>query len=431
MKQWKTITPYIATLCLTSVMLTGCGGEYDITTGKGGGASGSAISGGAVSGSAVSDGAINETEEKKVDKVDEKNQTSLEQRFLQEMYPYRNSKFAYTEGDGKIWQVSLTDGEKQQESSVPGMEFDGKYDEEKHPWLKVLYVSDDEIVYEVTSFLDVGGVSTEIWSVPLRKQGEKEYLDGSQGEKILTVKDLITIVYVDENYIAFEDKGYHEYDRKRKKYMLGDWDQKEMVWTVNEGDIPNDKYRKEMLLAVYENSSAVQTRTYYHKVGSETMELVLENVDESEIGYGLAMDEEGIAKKIYYINDVDDCLYCYDAKNKKTECVVSEKEKKQIMGKGATLDFLYGEHDKVYLEFLTDNEEYIYCSYTEENGLQEEKELSEFLNKRQGEMLVLSERYAGIQTDLRGDKDTYTIYDMRTGKSEKVKNICLKNWLEY
>ncbi len=423
MKQRKTITPYIVILCLASVTLTSCGGDYDITTGKGG----AVVSGSAVSGATVSGGAIDEAGEKKSSKDDKETEGSLEQRFLQEMYPYCSSKFAYTGDKGKIWQVSLTDGEKQQEFSVPGMKVKGKYDEEKHPWLEVLYVSDDEIVYEVHKR---NGCS-EIWSIPLKKQREKEYLDGSQGRKILKVKDDVnTIVYVDENYIAYEgeNNGYHEYDRKKKKYIIEGLDQGGN-YTAYCGLVPAGRYRKEMILMDYGGAEEWKNEMYYHSVGSETMKLVYQASEETEISYGLVTGENDDEKKIYYWENrlsedgssKDYGMYCYDLKTQKTECVVTQKEVKEIVENGYTLEFLYGENSKVYLEFSKwdeDEDDLISCfySYTKENGLQEEKELNELLPKGCGYVITLSEQYVLFCIE---EEERLYVYDRRTGKKKR------------
>ncbi len=425
MKQWKTITPYIVALCLASMTLTGCGGEYDVTTGKGGATSGSAISGSAVSG-----GAINETEEKK---VDEKSQTSVEQRYLQEMYPYCNSKFAYSEKNGKLLQVPLEGEEKIQKFSLPGMEFEGKYDEDKHPWLYVLYVSDEEIVYQVISVevSDEGKESAEMWSVPLRRKGDTEYPNGSQGQKIMEIEDCdgFDVFYIDETYIAYEDlNGYHEYNREEKKDTFREGE----MWYVSE-ESPC-KMRKQIILESDEGTKEYSEGIYYHTIGSDEMELFYEYSEQGMFFEQPMIRETEDGILIYYAEEaatlIDRCsLYCYDTKTKTTECVITPKQWKKMLGGKYLFEHLYENGNRIYLEMSKVDDEmcipYIF-TYTPGSGLQEEKELNDLLQKRKGDVWDIRGSYALIDLEIKGN-EVYYIYGMRTGKKEKVKDIYVKN----
>ncbi len=407
----------ISIILVATVTLTGCGGDYDITTGKGG----SAVSGAAVSGSTVSGGAIGEESALSSDEV-----------ALQKIYSFCNSKFAYTEEDGKLLQLSLGEGGKINEFSIPGVEFEGIYDENKGTWVELLYASDEEIVYQITTFSSTkdGKESVEIWSVPLRKQGDSEYPDGSKGQKIIGIKNFdetTEVAYVGENYIAYTDtNGYHEYNRAKEK----DTFQVREPCVISEGTELCCGDRNQIILEIIEETPKYPEGIYCHSVGSETMELFYQYPhDDAFLWFAICQKEEGM--QIYYVEEDDESMdeyskysmYCYDIKTKKTECVITPKQWEEMLGGKYVFEYLYENGNQIYLEMSKyDDEMYIpyIFTYTSGSGLQEEKKLNDLLQKRKGFVENIVDQYVLIE-----ENGTYCIYDMEKGRN--VENIEIKN----
>lgn len=233
--------------------------------------------------------------------------------------------------------------------------------------LEIAYVTDEEILY----ILDKDD-TCELWSIPLAHYKNKEHVQTSKKKLIFRTTNIMNVLYVDTEYIAYEENlHYAEYDRIHQKKILVNNERKKDsycqpdVFIIEDTELGNKNIDGMILLAKNAGEDQYPGNIYVHKVGSGKVKKIADTYLSKNWTIKLVYSNN----KIYYTGLKKDWrneeqswdIWCYDCKSNSNYCILEEKQIKDTVS-FSQIAALFINNNEIWIEMENEKCRFLYFS---------------------------------------------------------------------